>query len=190
MTEDPIIGFVSDIPLNPGYVIIEGDEGHVTNTSTTQTGSLTIKKIVQGTSTDQRFGFTVHLHGTGIPEDGPAIIGGLPFNKGYARVFLSDGETVTLTGLRVGTEYTITEDDYSEYITSSVNESGTVTAGTTMAIFTNEYYKNVAGYREPAKQDVAVRKDVLNSDAGLSYGFTAYFADLEPNTTYTLGYDI
>ena len=68
LTEGIIPGFVSDIPVNPGYIIVQGGEAHVTNTSLTQTGSLAVKKMVEGPVTDERFGFTLTLEGEKIPE--------------------------------------------------------------------------------------------------------------------------
>ena len=88
-------------------------------------GSLVVKKTVTGPFVDatKRFRFVVRI-GTVEYE-----------------LYLRHGEMKTFENIPAGTEYAVTEDDYSAqgYSTTSVDSSGRITAGKTVAAFENHY---------------------------------------------------
>ena len=76
----------------------------ITNTTVKRTGNLSVTKTVASGSTSQAFSFTVTL-GTSI--DG--TYGDMSFTNGVANFALSDGQTMTATGLPAGISYTVVE---------------------------------------------------------------------------------
>ena len=108
-----------------------------TNTRNTY-GKLTVSKTVAGNagSKDKAFTFTVTLKGTSIN----GTYGDMTFVNGVANFVLKDGESKTAEGLPNGTEYTVTEADYTAdgYITTKNGDEGTIVGNDTLtAAFTN-----------------------------------------------------
>jgi ribosomal protein L2 len=105
------------------------------------TGSLTISKTVTGNAADtsKRFNFTLTLNGAtgiyayighGVP-DGTIISG--------ETVSLAHGQSITITGLPVGTTYTVTEKEANQggYVTSSTGASDAISEQGQTAAFVN-----------------------------------------------------
>jgi hypothetical protein len=104
------------------------------------TGSLTISKKVTGEGADltKKFVFTVNFIGSSeaYPYTGAAI--GTISSGGT--ISLANGESITITGLPIGIQYTVTEEDYSEsgYTSTSTGAEGTISADDLQtALFTN-----------------------------------------------------
>lgn len=116
-------------------------------TNTAKTGSLTVKKTVVGGDSQREFGFTVTL-ADGDGEPVPVTFGkgehAVTFADGKATFTLKDGGEKVITGLPVGTCYTVTEDAAEGY-TTAVNGAdgskaeGAVTEDGATVAFTNTY---------------------------------------------------
>lgn len=126
--------------------IINNKEGTV--------GDLVIKKNVKGNAADKdkKFKFTVTLKlpvGKTEPEDGYDYIGFGVLDgkiKSGETIELADGEYITITGLPGGTEYSVVEDDYTGYKTTSINPAGVIAVdNSVIAEFTNTKNKKSAG---------------------------------------------
>lgn len=118
-----------------GYLMSTKTDKLVLNYVHGSVGSLSVSKEVTGTagSTAKEFSFTVTLDDktvTGIFDD-------MVFDKGVATFTLKDGETKTATGLPY-TGYTVTEASDIQYVTTSKNETGTISATASVCTFTNE----------------------------------------------------
>lgn len=116
-------------------------------TNTAKTGSLTVKKTVDGGDSQREFGFTVALaDGDGEPVSGTFGKGehAVTFTDGKATFTLKDGGEKTIAGLPVGASYTVTEDAAEGY-TTAVNGAdgskaeGAVTEDGATVAFTNTY---------------------------------------------------
>ena len=110
-------------------------------------GSLTVKKTVVGGDSQREFGFAVTLtDGDGEPVPGTFGKGehAVTFADGKATFTLKDGGEKVITGLPVGTCYTVTEDAAEGY-TTAVNGAdgskaeGAVTEDGATVAFTNTY---------------------------------------------------
>ena len=104
-----------------------------------KTGALTIKKTVTGSGgdRDKEFTFTVTLAGA----DGEYVYHGS--KQGTIRsggtITLKHGESVTISGLPVGTRYTVTESGADGYTVTKTGETGTIAEDTSAAAaFTNQ----------------------------------------------------
>ena len=127
----------------------EGATAVFTNTRNAY-GSLTVSKSVSSGDTTKKFSFTITLSNT---TDDSVLNGSFAatsvgasydtilFGAGKATIELTDGESVTITGLPKGVNYTVAEDDYSSdgYVTTSVGSVGVISADTVnTAAFTNK----------------------------------------------------
>ena len=150
---------------------IPGEEGAnsvaVTVTNERNVGSLSVKKIVDGTGADDTsFDFELKLtHPTGVTLEGtyPATINnGTPTDDvevdedGTATFTLKGGETITINGIPEGTTYEVTEAPYASegYETESDYKDATRTIGdgtTDEVTFTNT--RNVGGFTLTKKTD-------------------------------------
>lgn len=104
------------------------------------TGSLTISKTVtgQGADLNKRFNFTVTFIGASDAYPYTGVATGTILSGDT--ISLASGESITITGLPVGTQYTVTEADYTEegYTSTSTGAVGTISADTLqIASFTN-----------------------------------------------------
>lgn len=99
-------------------------------------GNLAVQKTVAGNAgdTDREWNFTVTLSDKGIS----GIYGDMSFTGGEATFTLKHNQTMTAKDLPAGTFYTVSEDTADGYVTTSVDEKGTIPANdTATAAFTN-----------------------------------------------------
>lgn len=129
---------------------------HFTNVYDPTIGNLTVSKTVSGSgaSSTKEFTFTVTL-------DAPTIngtYGGMTFVNGVATFTLSDGESVTATGLPKDVAFTVEESDNSGYtVSATLNRTavsgdavdGTIPAGDTAEVAYNNYQGSTGGTTTP-----------------------------------------
>ncbi|MBU5674538.1 DUF7601 domain-containing protein [Paenibacillus brevis] len=120
-------------------------------------GSLSIAKSVAGDDGDRgkRFNFSIILNGAAgfysFTGSGGASHGSIQSGGSFS---LAHGESITISGLPEGTNYVVTEEDYSGegYATSSAGASGVIQSGVThRAAFINT--KDTASHEEPTNGD-------------------------------------
>lgn len=124
---------------------IKTDEEHVAAFINTKIlpGSLTISKTVAGSGADtkKKFDFTVTFNASGTYfYTGKGVSDGTI--KSGDKISLSDGESISITGLPDGTKYQVTEASYSSerYTATQTGDTGTIrTLETSTAAFTNTY---------------------------------------------------
>jgi uncharacterized surface anchored protein len=96
------------------------------------TGTLTINKTVTGQGADfnKKFDFTVTF--TNAPDSYPFTGAATGTLRSGDTVSLADGESIMITGLPEGSQYTVSEADYTGdgYTSSSEGASGVISAGT------------------------------------------------------------
>ena len=148
---------------------LDGDDAAVTFTNAKNTGSLTVRKAVNGNAGDttKAFNFTVTLGDTSINGKLGGDADGMSFTNGVATFQLANGQSKTATGLPVGVSYTVTEteDGKDGYTTTKQGDTGTIGATPATAIFTNSkdaYYK----------LDVKKIVDGDGADAGQYFSFS------------------
>ena len=148
VTEDPKGYTAVQAGGEDGENVIEaGGTKHVDFTNTLDTfADLKISKTVTGEeiNEDQVFVFTVTLPGhtgeetfdTVMTSGGEDREGSLTFTDGTAAVELKHNESLTIKNLPNGTEYVITEDDYTpEYYEPQItNDSGTIEGGENVTV--------------------------------------------------------
>ena len=125
--------FAKDLPAGVKYTVTEDDyssEGYVT-TKTNDTGVITYNNEIQATFTntrnadgsltilkklagndinlDDEFTFFINLNDDSINT----TYGGVEFIEGTATVVIKGNESLTINGIPHGTNYTVTESDYS-----------------------------------------------------------------------------
>ena len=110
----------------------------VSCTNTPNKGTLTVTKTVAGNGGDKskEFAFTVELNDSSIT----GRYGDIEFTNGVATFTLKDGESKTAENLPEGTEYTVTENDYSGdgYTTAATGTTGKISKNVSLvAAFTN-----------------------------------------------------
>lgn len=146
----------------------------ITNTKT-ETGSLKVSKTVEGNGADRNkaFKFNVELKNGGNPVSGVYPLDGTAGSKtgtivfdenGKASFELSDGESIVITGLPVGADYTVTENAYKDYKPSDNGRfSGKIEAGKTGEV------QVVNTYDE--KYDISVSKTVKGNQGDRTKNF-------------------
>ena len=92
------------------YVITEEGSGEFLCTNTRRTGSLTLRKEVEGMNFAPEESFSFLLTFDGTPYTGPATLNGKAVTLRDGAVKLKDGESITLTGIPTGCGYAIRED--------------------------------------------------------------------------------
>ncbi|MBO4538621.1 MAG: hypothetical protein J5694_07165, partial [Erysipelotrichaceae bacterium] len=101
---------------------------------------------------------------------------------GVGTVYVHAGETVTLTGIPAGTEYTVTEADiegFEHQADLDVNVTGTITDGETIAVsVTNKPVDPVYG-------KFTLKKTVVNAETTDKFDFQIILEGLVPNKEYT-----
>lgn len=149
-------------------------------TVTPNKGSLQISKKVTGRGGDANASFTFTVKLTD-KNDAPVsgTYSGVTFGAdGTAQVALKGGQSLTLTGIPMGTHYTVTEDkaDQDGYTTTATNDTGTITTSTQRVTFTND---RGAG-------DLTVSKTVSGNlgDKNKAFTFTVALDDTSINGTY------
>lgn len=125
--------------------IIEAGATHIASfTNTREIGNLVISKSVQGEGADTNklfsFTFTLENNTETYTYLGNGVSNGTI--KSGDTISLAHGQSITVVGLPMGVNYQVVEADYTMdgYSTSSLDDSGTIEAGTTkVAVFTNTF---------------------------------------------------
>ncbi len=155
---------------------IKTDEEHVAAFINTKIlpGSLIISKTVAGSGADtkKKFDFTVTFNASGTYfYTGKGVSDGTI--KSGDKISLSDGESISITGLPDGTKYQVTEANYSSerYTATQTGDTGTIrTLETSTAAFTNTYRRPTSsggggGGKTPSvkpKQPDPIQPDPIN----------------------------
>ena len=154
MPENTFYSVKEDTYTEEGYVqTVSGESGMITedNTQTAafvntknetvvedKTGNLSVKKTVDGESIDKKreFTFIVTLNHEGSYPYSGSKQGTI---KSGDKVKLAHNESITITGLPVGTVYRVVEDEANldGYITKATGDSGIITESTKTASFVN-----------------------------------------------------
>lgn len=135
---------------------------------------------------DKSYMFNVTLSNSDATKlAGTKIFGHTVFVDGKARVGIKPGETLNINELPKGTKYTVTEDQYENFIAESNNASGTAsTTSAPTAVFTNHYQKPEAKKTNGFKLTNTV-KGYYQSIG--KYTYNVSFKNLTPEQTYKYG---
>lgn len=178
VNEENVSGYESDI-VESEEADAAGDGSKVkvftiTNTKT-ETGSIKVSKTVEGNGADRSkaFKFKVELKNGSNPVSGVYPLDGTAGSKtgtivfdenGKASFELSDGESIVITGLPVGADYTVTENAYKNYKPSDNGKyNGKIEAGKTGEISVVNTYDE--------KYDISVSKTVKGNQGDKSKNF-------------------
>lgn len=178
VNEENVSGYDSNV-VESEETDAAGDGGKVkvftiTNTKT-ETGSLKVSKTVEGNCADRNkaFKFKVELKNGGNPVSGVYPLDGAAGSKtgtivfdekGKASFELSDGESIVITGLPVGADYTVTENAYKDYKPSDNGKyNGKIETGKTGEISVVNTYDE--------KYDISVSKTVKGNQGDKSKNF-------------------
>lgn len=178
VNEENVSGYDSNV-VESEETDAAGDGGKVkvftiTNTKT-ETGSLKVSKMVEGNGADRNkaFKFKVELKNGDNPVSGVYPLDGTAGSKtgtivfdenGMASFELSDGESIVITGLPVGTDYTVTENAYKDYKPSDNGKyNGKIETGKTGEILVVNTYDE--------KYDISVSKTVKGNQGDKSKSF-------------------
>lgn len=178
VNEENVSGYDSNV-VESEETDAAGDGGKVkvftiTNTKT-ETGSLKVSKTVEGNGADKNkaFKFKVELKNGGNPVSGVYPLDGTAGSKtgtivfdenGMASFELSDGESIVITGLPVGADYTVTENAYKDYKPSDNGKyNGKIETGKTGEISVVNTYDE--------KYDISVSKTVKGNQGDKSKNF-------------------
>ena len=178
VNEENVSGYDSNV-VESEETDAAGDGGKVkvftiTNTKT-ETGSLKVSKTVEGNCADRNkaFKFKVELKNGGNPVSGVYPLDGTAGSKtgtivfdenGMASFELSDGESIVITGLPVGADYTVTENAYKDYKPSDNGKyNGKIETGKTGEISVVNTYDE--------KYDISVSKTVKGNQGDKSKNF-------------------
>ena len=158
-------------------------------------GNLAVQKTVAGNAgeIDREWEFTIELKNAGAPlsgtfhyEDGSIVTGvdqpkdgTLTFDSaGKATISLKHGQKITIKGIPANVAYTVTETEADGYVTTSVDDKGTIPDNNTAtAAFTNT--KNVYG-------GLTVTKTVAGNagDKDRKWNFTVTLGDTSISGDY------
>ena len=178
VNEENVSGYDSNV-VESEETDVAGDGGKVkvftiTNTKT-ETGSLKVSKTVEGNGADRNkaFKFKVELQNGGNPVSGVYPLDGTAGSKtgtivfdenGMASFELPDGESIVITGLPVGADYTVTENAYKNYKPSDNGKyNGKIETGKTGEISVVNTYDE--------KYDISVSKTVKGNQGDKSKNF-------------------
>lgn len=178
VNEENVSGYDSNV-VESEEADAAGDGGKVkvftiTNTKT-ETGSLKVSKTVEGNGADRNkaFKFKVELKNGGNPVSGVYPLDGTAGSKtgtivfdenGMASFELPDGESIVITGLPVGADYTVTENAYKNYKPSDNGKyNGKIETGKTGEISVVNTYDE--------KYDISVSKTVKGNQGDKSKNF-------------------
>lgn len=178
VNEENVSGYDSNV-VESEETDAAGDGGKVkvftiTNTKT-ETGSLKISKTVKGNGADKNkaFKFKVELKNGGNPVSGVYPLDGTAGSKtgtivfdenGMASFELSDGESIVISGLPVGADYTVTENAYKDCKPSDNGKyNGKIETGKTGEISVVNTYDE--------KYDISVSKTVKGNQGDKSKNF-------------------
>lgn len=177
VNEENVSGYDSNV-VESEETDAAGDGGKVkvftiTNTKT-ETGSLKVSKTVEGNGADRNkaFKFKVELKNGGNPVSGVYPLDGTAGSKtgtivfdenGMASFELPDGESIVITGLPVGADYTVTENAYKNYKPSDNGKyNGNIETGASEISVVNTYDE---------KYDISVNKTVKGNQGDKSKNF-------------------
>ena len=138
--------------------------------------SLSVSKRVDGVvvEPDKEFTFTVELSDKTIN----GVKGDMEFVNGVATFTLKHGESATANGLPEGTTYTVTEENYDDYTTTSNGATGIISNnGASAASFVNT--RKVG--------DLAVSKTLVSTrtaDVNQEFTFTVTLSDTNINGAF------
>ena len=151
IVEEPIDGYTPHY-----YTSGEHDKRlvfRVKNVPTDKTGAIRVSKELSGEGADKNkeFAFTVtlleYLDSDEVldggkpgyyPLSGIYTFGGFEFRDGKVTFGLKGGQSVTISGIPEGYNYTVTESDNAGYTVTSENDKGTIEGGKTADVkFTN-----------------------------------------------------
>ena len=151
IVEEPIDGYTPHY-----YTSGEHDKRlvfRVKNVPTDKTGAIRVSKELSGEGADKNkeFAFTVTLleyldsdevldggNPGYYPLSGIYTFGGFEFRDGKVTFGLKGGQSVTISGIPEGYNYTVTESDNAGYTVTSENDKGTIEGGKTADVkFTN-----------------------------------------------------
>lgn len=178
VNEENVSGYDSNV-VESEETDAAGDGGKVkvftiTNTKT-ETGSLKVSKTVEGNGADRNkaFKFKVELKNGGNPVSGVYPLDGTAGSKtgtivfdenGMASFELPDGESIVITGLPVGADYTVTENAYKNYKPSDNGKyNGKIETGKTGEISVVNTYDE--------KYDISVSKTVKGNQGDRTKNF-------------------
>lgn len=178
VNEENVSGYDSNV-VESEETDAAGDGGKVkvftiTNTKT-ETGSLKVSKTVEGNGADRNkaFKFKVELKNGGNPVSGVYPLDGTAGSKtgtivfdenGMASFELPDRESIVITGLPVGADYTVTENAYKNYKPSDNGKyNGKIETGKTGEISVVNTYDE--------KYDISVSKTVKGNQGDKSKNF-------------------
>ena len=116
-------------------------------TNTRKTGTLNVSKTVRGEIPPENdtFFFTLTLkYNNQILDTLNLESGALQIQNGQATFELKDGQSITIEGLPVGVEYQVQETEDPDYLTTAIDETGTIGEVPVNAEF-NNIYPNRAG---------------------------------------------
>lgn len=169
--------------MTPGYIILPGSVTTATVTNGLPTGSLYIMKSIVGGNNVQRFRFTVTLkNSAGRPVNG--VYGGVSFRDGTGSFYLSDGDSMLITGLPAGFTYSVSEETAEGYTAafSPASPSGRITANATATVSCVNTY--TAPRVDPV--DITLRKLVVGhfENSG-TYELRADFRGIGVNIPYS-----
>jgi pilin isopeptide linkage protein len=161
------------------FTLTEGQHGviptaHITAYNKRLTTALTITKTVANADDSEvteeqsqlEFEFTVTFVGGGAY---PYTIGGgetLQITSG-GKIYLKHRQTATITGLPIGTQYTVTETPVTDYVTTGSGHHGNIPESGASAEFTNTYTPG----EEPGETRLIVRKVVTGEPPDMNKQF-------------------
>lgn len=191
--EEELNGYISDIPADPGYIIINDGEitGNATITNKAEnTGSLKLTKIVEGDgNSDEYFDFTITLTGNNEAQEtalaGNHIFGGVVFTDGVAHVKLQDHQSITIDGLPAGISYAITEGANANYSISPTGETGEIESDKTKECEFHNTYTPPESNEELYNITLAKVEEGDVEEAG-TYSFFVHMTGLVPSQEYKL----
>ena len=102
--------------------------------NTHKSGSLTVKKTVEGNAANPEDVFTFEVVVSGLMD---GVYGDMTFTGGVATVQLMHGEQAIAEGIPVGMTYTVTETDCGTYTPDVLCHEGTMTEEGAVAAFVN-----------------------------------------------------
>lgn len=183
------------------YAVItgQGDGLKIVNKSTTnpppETGSLTLAKQVTGSvPADQNFKFNISLSATDATLSkllsGSRTYGDVAFTDGSGFVYLTPGNSVTLTDIPAGITYSIEEENSQDY-TIAWSGSGSGKDNTYTGTISANSTASVTCTNTPVEKPVTetgsitITKQVVNGNTADTFSFHTAFWGLKEDAQYT-----
>jgi len=176
ITDTPVVTFVNSKETPP-----PGE--------TPKYGSLKVTKTVElaegvelGKDDGRRYEFTVTLTGEKIPAEA-VNIGGKVFKNGKTTFYLSDGESVTIGNIPVGTHYEVTEVTPEGFEVTKTGDTGEIEEDVTA----NVSFVNKKTVNDKSGGFTLVKELGKGSVGAEKFTFYIELGGLVPNVTYTYG---